>query len=185
MSFMFRSAGRIGTTAFEYGYELTVDLLRITPPNPPFVRARWGRGDKANRRALSRWGARMVPNTNRVALFRAVQVMNTEANIVNADGMTEFEEILSHNFTLYRNSDGTFQEKETTVSIVQARRVSLVWFSHLRGHVSHPLSPPLGGEKRQRESNCYRGPGCSTICEPAEHRCDAPVLNPRQRPCHG
>jgi len=45
--------------------------------------------------------------------------MNTEANIVNKDGMTEFEEILGHKFTLYRNNDGTFQEKETTVSIVQ------------------------------------------------------------------
>ena len=66
---LFRSAGRLGTTAVvaclsrlphgptchthgpvrrqEFNCELTVDFLRMAPPNPPYVRMRWGRGDKA------------------------------------------------------------------------------------------------------------------------------------------
>ena len=48
-----------------------------------------------------------------------LQVANTEANIVSQEGATEFEEILTQKFTLYRNSDGSYQEKETQVSVVQ------------------------------------------------------------------
>jgi len=54
----------------------------------------------------------------------SLQVTNTEANIVSKDGATEFEEILTQNFTLYRNSDGSYQEKETQVAVVQVDSLS-------------------------------------------------------------
>ena len=55
----------------------------------------------------------------------------TEANIVSDDGSTEFDEIMALTFTMYQESSGEYQDKETKLSVVQVG--AIIPLSVLRG----------------------------------------------------